>query len=356
MNPARMSGASIWLAVVVIGIGMCIAGCRKPLPEKAQGAQLENAPSAVGNQPISGKKILLVHSYHAEYPWVDAITRGVREALAGKQVELKIQYMDTKRRTDEQWKVEAGERARRVVEQYRPDVVITADDNAQQYFARYYVDTPLPVVFCGVNADPTKYGFPATNITGIIERPHFSDAVQFTNRLTPIRRIAILSSDDPTSVGALGFMKEELTSCEVLEYKFVNNFAEWKAAVERYNESVDAFGVYMYHTIKEQGADASLEPKQVMEWTIAHANVPTIGFFEFGVEDGLFAGVVESGEEHGERAARYALEILRGVPVSALPIVKAQEGLAMINRATAARLGVSLKSELAADARVVPED
>ena len=90
-------------------------------------------PVAAQQQLISrqGKKILLIHSYHAEYPWVAAITDGVRKALAGENITLDIFYMDTKRHPADAWKIKAGEQAQKVIAEWKPDAVIAADDDAQ---------------------------------------------------------------------------------------------------------------------------------------------------------------------------------------------------------------------------------
>jgi len=340
-------GAAGWLLA---------AGCGEALPPKPVQEADPDEPAEIPARPVTGKKVLVVHSYHTEYPWVAAITRGIEKGLDGTGVGLDFFYMDTKRKTEEAWKVRAGELALRKVSEDKPDLVIAVDDNAQQYFAMKYVGAALPVVFCGVNEDPSKYGFPASNITGIIERPHFVSTLKYLARLRPVKKVAVLSDDSETSAGALRFMKEDFTDVEVAEFKMVRDFAAWKEAVLRYNDTVDAFGVYMYHTIKDGVDPQSMEPKTVMRWTAENAKVPTFGFFEFGVEDGLLIGVVESGLEYGEKAAAYALEMLRGTPIASLPVIKAHVGLRMVNRETAERLNLTLGDEVTRGARLVPEN
>jgi ABC-type uncharacterized transport system substrate-binding protein len=63
--------------------------------------------------------------------------------------------------------------------------------------------------------------------------------------------------------------------------------------------------------------------------------------------------MVESGHEHGLKAARYALEIFRGVPMSSLPVIQANVGQKMINRAVAMKLGIALPDVLPKDVLVV---
>ena len=191
------------------------------------------APIASPNAGLKGRRMLLVHSYHQGYHWVDTITEGVQTALKGTGMELDIFYMDAKRHTDEAWKIDAGQRAKKRVDEFHPDIILASDDDACQYFATFYLNTPMPVVFTGVDADPSKYGFPAANVTGVIERPHFKESLALAQRLRPIKRIAVLSCHDSTSTLALGFMKQEPLDVEVAEWLMVDDFDAWKKAVER---------------------------------------------------------------------------------------------------------------------------
>lgn len=131
-------------------------------------------------------KVLVVHSYSKDYEWVNDISDGIKDIFDGKNTELKFHYMDTKRRTNEAWKEESGKITLKKVTDWQPDVVIAVDDNAQIYFAKNLVDKEKPmVVFCGVNADPSEYGYPAKNVTGILERPHFTATLKQFKRIMP---------------------------------------------------------------------------------------------------------------------------------------------------------------------------
>ena len=303
-----------------------------------------------------GRRMLLVHSYHEGYRWDDTITEGVRSALQGTGLELDVFYMDAKRHTDEAWKIEAGRRARKRVDEYHPDIILAADDDAQQYFAVSYLNTALPVVFTGVDADPSKYGYPAANVTGVIERPHFKESLALARLLRPIQRIAVLSCHDSTSILALGFMKQEQVDVDVAEWLMVDDFDGWKTAVERFNRSVDAIVIRSYQAVKKPGSAENMAPREVAMWTSRHATIPTIAFHDFEIEDGLLVGVVKSGQEYGRIPAEYAIHILEGTPPSALPIIKPRKGIKMINRATAGRLGISCTGKIANDAILVPQE
>jgi ABC-type uncharacterized transport system substrate-binding protein len=339
-----------------------LCGCTEELPHKPPKTGAAASPVAEAAAPsaparsLSGRRMLLVHSYHEGYPWLDTITEGVRSALRGTGIDLNIFYMDTKRHTDEAWKIEAGSRARAELERYRPDIVLAADDDAQNYFAKFYVGSTLPIVFTGVDADPTKYGFPAANVTGVIERPHFRESLALAQRLRPIRRIAVLSCNDSTSIVALGFMKQERLDVEVTEWLLVDDFDQWKAAVARFSGTVDALVLRSYQAVKIPGSANNVSPRDVSEWTARNATIPTIAFHDFEIANGLLVGVVKSGQEYGRQMTEYALQILNGTPPAALPVTRTKLGIPMINRDTAARLGIQLPPDVTSDVIIVPGD
>jgi ABC-type uncharacterized transport system substrate-binding protein len=308
---------------------------------------LTGIPYAGAQDHPTQKKILLIHSYHPEYPWVAGITRGVQKVLQDKDILLEIHYMDTKRNTSQEFKVQAGQKARELIDSWKPDVVIAADDNAQLFVTQHYVGKKPYFVFCGVNADPAEYGFPAPNVTGVIERPQFTASVELLKQITPnIRKLAVISDNDPTSVGTLNFMQQERPATKILGYNVIGDFETWKERVRGYNIDADALCIYMYHTIKEKGNQASLPPRQVMDWTIETSTIPTVGMFEFAIEDGVLCGVVESAEEHGLEAAQMALALIDGAAIESLPIKKANIGLRMVNLKTARKLGIQIPEDL----------
>jgi len=353
-------GLATHAALALVVAALC--GCAEELPDKPDRSAVLVQPAAAAKaapgpaQDLGKKKVLLVHSYHPEYPWVDSISKGIRAAIQGTGLELEIFYMDTKRHTDEAWKIEAGKKAAARVREYRPDVVLASDDDAQQFFGKTLVGAGLPVVFTGVDADPTKYGYPAANVTGIIERPHLKESIALARTLRPLKRVAVLSCHDSTSIVALGFMKQEQLEIEVGEWLMVDDFDGWKQAVERFNGTVDGLIVRSYQAVKIPGGKGNVPPKEVADWTIANAKIPTIAFHDFEIKDGMLAGVVKSGEEYGQNAMDYGIRILRGTAPSSLAVTRTKKGIPMVNGETAKRLGITLTDKALDGVTIVRED
>lgn len=345
---AGLGGLAALAAALVIGtVGALLTGCRNRTPRQSR-ADTQRQQQPPDTPSLAGRKVLLVHSYHSGSPWVDAITRGVKMAMSQSGADLQLYYMDTKRRTDEAWKLQSGQAAQAVVADWQPEVVIAADDNAQQYFAKDFAGRAAPqFVFCGVNAQMEKYGYPAGNITGILERPHTEASLRFLEKLKPgARRIAIVTDDSPTSAGALEFINGPWKEFEIVSCETPSTFEQWQVAIRNCQGNADAIAIYMYHTVKPHPGAESMEPKWVMTWTVENSRIPIVGFFVFAVDDGALCGYMESGVEHGLRAGRMALELLAGKTAADLQIVTALEGQSMLNLNTARKLGIEVPQGL----------
>ena len=323
-------------------LGLLVAGgCRPAEP-------VQEAEPIAQDAPMGKPRVLLVQSYHTGYEWTDAVTRGVRMALPLSEASLEVFYMDTKRNPDEDWKLKAGEEARRIVSIWKPAVVIAVDDNAQEYFARHYVgDERVPIVFCGVNNELEDYAYPAQNVTGVLERPRFRQCLDYFRRIVPsATRIAIVTDDSETSRGALRYMQEAPEGMSVVSRRTPSTFDEWKAAILECQDQADAIAIYTYHTVKETGKTASLPAAEVMGWTVDNSRLPLIGFLTFAMDGGVLCGYAESGVEQGREAGKIARRILQGERPADIPVAYSQEGQSVVNLKAARRLGIAVPDEV----------
>lgn len=297
---------------------------------------------------LDHKKVLVVHSYHPAYQWVKEINKGIKSALKSGHLEIKFFYMDTKRKTSDEWKVRMGQKARQRIGAWKPDVVIIADDNALMFVAQYYKNKAPYFVFCGINGEIEDLGLPCSNITGILERPHFKDSVEFAEQIVRgIRKIAFITDTCSTSIGAVDYVRRENINVMPLGYHLISDFNVWKRRVNQYNLYADALCIYMYHTIKLNESKAlSMMPKEVIGWTIDNCTIPTIGFFDFTIEEGLLCGVAESGEEHGYEAGKMAFGLLSGRNISQYPVKQGEKRIKMINLKTAEKLKIQINDKV----------
>ncbi len=290
--------------------------------------------------PGETPRVLVVHSYHeTQIGHVVEMTEGIEEALRNSGADIEYVHMDTKRRTSPEWKQRAGQIALEKALAMQPDVVITMDDNAQEYFAKDYAQRPdaAPVVFSGVNADPAKYGFPRPNVTGVIERPNAVESIELLQKIRPeVQRILMLADKSPTTDGFFEYAKTLSLPAEVLAYEQPLTFDEWKATIKKYENQVDALGIYVIRTIRRSADSEECVPEEeLIAWINDHVALPTVGFFDTAAKSGILCGVAVSMKEQGYAAGRIAQGILAGRAPESFEVTPTRRGRIMLNLKTA---------------------
>jgi ABC-type uncharacterized transport system substrate-binding protein len=296
---------------------------------------------------LKGKKVLFIDSYHEGYEWSDGITKGVKQVLDGKGIELKIVRMDTKRNSDEESKKQAGEKAKTVIDEFKPDVVIAADDNASKYvIVQYYKESSLPFVFCGVNWDASVYGFPWNNVTGMVE---VTPIPQLLDQLKPFakgNRIGFLGPDNETVRKEADAYKKvfgmQLAEHYAKDYEdFKKGFAELQTTSDILIIDSDG-GLY-----KDKAAD-------LKAFAEANSKIPSGTAYDFMAPIAM-VGFAKIAEEQGVWGGEAALKILDGTAPSNIPIAKNKEGKLVINTRIAKALNANLPYEMIESAAQVIE-
>ena len=300
------------------------------------------------------QKVLLIFSYHPEYSWVIEETRGVDDVLKDKGIITEKFYLDTKRNTTVEWKEKVAEDAVKKIEEFKPDLVMVFDDNACELVAKKYIGKTLPFVFAGMNGEPGDYGFPADNITGVLERGHVNESMELLKRLVPsLTKAAFITDDSPTSQAFISRIGRTTLPIEIYGFYSTDDFDAWKAKVKELQSEVGAIGLFLYHTIKEKGEKVSMSSETVLEWTLQNSQIPVFAFVDFTVRDGALCGVVLSGYVQGETAAKMALTILAGASPANIPIQCPQEGTPMINKRRAEGFNIRIPQDVLEEVEIV---
>ena len=293
------------------------------------------------------EKVFLLFSYHPGYSWVKEEAEGVDSVFMGRELQVERFYMDTKRKTGLYRIKAAADAAIARIEEFKPGLVMVFDDNACEFVAKRYAGKRLPFVFCGMNAMPSKYGFPAGNITGVLERELFVQGVRLLKGLVPASgRIAVITDDSPTSRGAVSQIKKAGLPSEITEIYATNEFDLWKAKVKALQGEVDAIGLLGYQTLRQKPKGESIPQDVVLRWTLRNSRLPGFAVNEFSVRAGVLCGVTQSGFEQGKAAAGMALEILDGKRPSDIPIFTPEKGISIINEKRACNLGIEIPERL----------
>jgi ABC-type uncharacterized transport system substrate-binding protein len=369
MNSGRFATKirkEVWLIVLLIIAGIAVVFFLRqesPRISRAEPAkEVEKAILPETVRPAKHFKILHIMSYHLPWKWTEEQLAGFKEALGDLDVEYKVIQMDAKRHSDEQWKLKVAAEAKELIGTWKPDLVFTGDDDAQQYVAKDYVNTNIPIVFCAVNAEPKEYGFAGSkNVTGVLERIHFTQAVQLLKQLVPtVHKIAIITDTGkmwvPVMENELKRSESELPQgIEVAGYYVLSTFEEYKKTVKDCEGKVDALGMLGVFEFKdENGNNVPLE--QVQRWTVENSTLPDFSFWDDRVKKGTLCAVTVSGIAQGQAAGKMARGILsEGRNPAGYPMKATEKGIPIVNLARAKKLNINPASSVLLTAEVVTE-
>ena len=291
-------------------------------------------------------KCLFVSSYHRGYAWSDGVERGLRKTLDGK-CEIRQFDMDTKRKKSQEQKEESARQAKSMIETWQPDVVIAADDNAAKYLIQpYYKDKDLPFVFCGVNWTVREYGFPYSNVTGMVEVAPVKAMIEEASALVqhPERVLYIGANTATEKKNASRIRRVAESHGLAFESQFAADLASWISAYEN-GQDYDFIimgsnaGINDWNT--QQAIQAILPSTRRLSVTSHEWMMPV-----------TMLGMTKVPEEQGEWAGQVALQILGGARPDSIPVIANRKWDLFLNPTLTKAAGLELPAHLLSKGKV----
>ena len=313
------------------------------------GAVLLGAPRAAlaqdSPQERRASTVLVLHSYHPGYEWTDNVQRGAAEALArlAPEASVFVEYMDTQRIAPEHAFPYLAAYLGAKYATLHPRVVLASDDNALDFLLAHG-DTLFPgaaVIFCGVPDLGARELNAHPNVTGVVERTDLTGTIDAALKLMPgMRRLAVITgASENGETGQRLFRqtmdayKNRLEPVELCALPFA------EVAARLTTLSPDTGVLYMGLLRDPSGATMSV--RESLEFIRSATPQPVFCAWDFVVGHGAVGGVVVSGERQGRLIAEMAARILRGTPVSNLPLQHIAPELALFDYSELVRAGFS---------------
>ncbi len=267
---------------------------------------------------LAGQKVLLLNSYHAQYQWSHEHNLGIREVLSEHIAEddLFIEFIDSRRfQSDADFVSALVEFYRYKYRQVDIDLIISTDDFALDFLLQYRDELfpQVPVVYNGINFDPTEKLKGKNGYSGIVEGEAILKNLQLIASLheDKIHEIVVLS--DTSLLGnyfsnkvkeiqkTWPFDKIKLSlndsfSFESLLYQ-VNNFSAGKAYfITALNKDIQGRYFSYYH-------DVPILTRYSKAPIYGMWGAPLLGL-------GVVGGYMNNPRLHGSNTARIAVNIL----------------------------------------------
>ena len=296
-------------------------------------------------------KVLLIESYHSEYPWDQSYIQGLTSTLTDT-IELDTFQMDTKRIPESSYAGKAIQ-AYAKYKSFKPDIVILGDDNALSYMLPMLFDEPISIVFLGINSNPrkllSKYRGQA-KVTGVLERPLFTKSLVELRKLfgTQDLKVKILFDSGITSHISKNYIKKQYALIRdnlgiEVDMKTITTQQAWQREVlDAKRDSFKVIIVGLYQTLVDERGN-SVPAEQIIRWTNQHSELPLFAFWDFAVgKKKAVGGVVLSGYSQGEQAARLVNKIISSGHNQPILMVTGTKGKAIYSETERARWNIEI--------------
>lgn len=321
-------------------------------------ALLALLPARAEEAEVSGKKILVIESYHAAYEWDRGYTRAIQERF-GKRNRILFFQMDTKRLPVAEHP-RMAEAAWKYYLEVKPDLVFLGDDAALKLVGPKLARVETRAVYLGINSNPRYYfDAPPGNMTGVLERPLFKRCISLIKELIPdAKRVLVLLDSDLTSKIIMKEVFNDLPTQVVsqiqVDIELVDSYRTWQDLVARTSRSYDFIVIGLYQTLKD-AKGRTMDPEEVARWTSANTQAPLFGFWSFSIgREKAIGGLVLDAHEIGSMASDLAAAIFQGTPPDQLSPLYENKGVFLFSKHQLAKWKIALTNEILVKAQFVP--
>ncbi len=296
----------------------------------------------------AGKNILILHSYYQTSEWTDNIMQGMMSVLkqSDLEIEIHVEYMDTGRYPPGSMYGSLESLCRAKFKNISFDVILLSDDDALNFLLprRESLFPGVPIVFCGINDFRKEQLQGQTEITGINQDVDVKETIEFTLQIMPgIKKLLVVNDRSRAGLAVRTKYEQAIAALryETPTFEFMDDFTLAELQTRLTGLSQDsAVLVLNFHQTRE---GRQFTPKKYGGFIVDGCNVPIFKLWG-PLGDGALGGVLVSRSTQGVLAAEYALRILKGEPVSLLPVVMKSPNLPMADYRQLKRFGISKKA------------
>ncbi|BCS88943.1 hypothetical protein PSDVSF_21850 [Pseudodesulfovibrio sediminis] len=284
-------------------------------------------PSAA--QSAEKKQILLLNSYHQNFPWNEEIFRGLNDVLRPREtgIVLHVENMDTKR---VDFNEHYMQQLKAVFEhKYRStelELIMVTDNNALEFMRRYHEDLfpKVPVVFCGINNFQPELieGHPL--FTGVAENENAKGTLAWALRFHPETKTVFIINDWTSTGRAVAeTIKRQLQDFEpVVNIRYSENKPLAELLKDVGSLPRNALIIYGIYNRDQQGRFYDIA--EAANAVTLRAKVPVYALVDFDLGQGIVGGLLTNGYSQGQSMAQLALHVLAGRRPRDIPVL--QEG------------------------------
>ncbi len=305
--------------------------------------------------------VLVIHSYHQEYPWTATQNQGFKKQLTQSLPEYAInfstEYLNTKRIPPSvEYKLNfllyIGTKYKNNI----PDLIYVTDDNALNFLNSESQLLPwkTPVIFSGINNINIKLSNKERIFSGIFEYKDFRASISLAKDVSPnLKRIIFLGDGGVTDMAIKHTINSDEYKEKNIEFIFINR-KNLKSAIDELSKvNVDDSSVILTSVggLKDQDGNI-IDLKHVLD-AIGKSGQKILVMEDSYLHPGILGGYVTSGRIQGQSAGTIIADIIGEGTFKHNNIVDQEISELVISWADLQRLNVYLPAETLKKARII---
>ena len=238
-------------------------------------------------------------------------------------VELFINYMDTKRISDADYFLQLRDLYKHKYQFQKMDAIISTDDHALNFLLKYRDELfpDVPVFFNGINDYHPSRIAGHKLFTGIAETYDAVGTIKLMLGLHPkTKEIAVVSDATDTGNDFRGLVERAALQFEDrITFKYLTNLSVAELHESLGNLSGNTLVLWTIYLKTPEGIPMSSQ--ESVHIVSTSSKVPTYGLYDV-VGLGVVGGKITNANYQGEVTARMALNFLHGEPVENMPVIE----------------------------------
>ncbi|MES2073012.1 MAG: ABC transporter substrate binding protein, partial [Pseudomonadota bacterium] len=267
---------------------------------------------------------LMLVSYHAGLAWSDDQVEGVRQALAGEPVDLRIEYMDTRH-------VAPSAAYYRQLEQLLltkyadspPAILLASDDNALDFALQlrktHFAD--IPILFSGIGNTRKESLKNSARVAGVFDSVDVHKNIDLLTRLRPQTKRLLFIHDD-SRTGRIQLEEVQKIAPRWPQYKFEYLGGMSAEAIQQKLAGLDDSDmVFMLSFTRDTDARVFSRNEATALWA-ASSKAPLVAQRDTDMLPGVLGGVLVTGKYQGKTLGELTRKWLHGTPIEQLPLLE----------------------------------
>lgn len=280
-------------------------------------------------RPACGQElshVLLLNSYHYGLDWTDEETRGIRDVLeqSGQAIELHVEYMDTKRLSDEIHFQNLRQLLEYKYRNTRFSAILVADNDAFNFLRQNQnrqIFANVPVIFAGVNSFNKEMLAGISGFTGVAETFEAGQTIEVMRQLHPnVRRVVVIIDTTTTGKAIRKELEPMLTPfAGQITFEFWDTLSLEQMQMRLPTLQSDTLVLLM--PFARDSAETFIRYSDIAEMVSRFSAVPVYGTYDFYMGHGVVGGRNTHAIAQGRAAANILLRVLNGEAASQIPVI-----------------------------------